>query len=522
MKKTLTRWWQPALTAVLATLSLSGCAVYKLDNSSLDKDARAYQQPAPFITDSPTLAPWLTPAAGGLPAVEIVQSQAATYQDTSGLNFVAALFTLTLIPAVSSYEYTDNLQVVWAGETLASSSANYAIKEYFSLYFPTPMVFMGSLYDIGKVDLSDTRETVGVIHARNIADSIARQQPVFDRIPEDDPDALAAFVKTGAAPLFNPRATARIAALAPADNSLEYHRGYASLSGYIDLLPLEEQAWLIGPDGLKGWQIKAALDNGEDEAELLRKVVSSYPADLTTRNQAARKNEALYRQLFSDNNPQLITNLVEAQAQQLAQWPYYANMTEEHHRILVEQGIPASIVTYMSNTERSAELVAAAKTGPLQDAQGRMLTEEQLLERLVRKDNAGRYLSPYTSDDVFAEWVNLANNASMGASVGTAAGAMAGAYVANKALDFVPFGLGGLVGSAVGAEIGKETGRETAISASGGWEAIKASSDRSFDSLTDMARYLKRKYGTTANFNDAVQATSQIYPEFSSALASTY
>ncbi|WP_420194778.1 carboxyl-terminal protease-like protein [Marinobacter sp. GH_1] len=521
MKKFLDRGRLTTATLVLATFALPGCMVYQIDQSSLDRDARAYQQPAPFQTESPILTPWLTPASDDLPTVEVVQSQATQYNDMSGLNFVASILTLTLIPAVGSYDYTDTLTVAWEGETLANSSANYAVKEYMSLYFPTPMLFMGSLYDMGGLDLEDTQNTIGVIHARNIADAIARQQPLYERVPQNDPEALANFVKSGSAPLFHPRATARIAALAPANNPMEYHQQYANLSGYVNLLPLEWQAWLIGPDGLKGWQIKAALDNGEDESEMLRKVVSSYPEELAEWNRTARQTEARYREWFSHTNPALVSNLLEAQSQQRAQWPYYANMTEEHHQILIENGVPGSIVAYMTNAERSSELVAAAKTGPLQDAQGRMLTEEQLLERLVRNDNNGRFMSPYTSDGVLAEWVNLANNASMGATAGSAVGAVAGAYAANKALDFVPFGLGGLVGGAVGAEVGKEVGRESAISASGGWEAIKASSDLSFDSLTDMARYLKRKYGSTANFTDAMRAATQIYPEFSSVLAST-
>lgn len=521
MKHSLTRWWRFTVISVLTMFSLSGCMVYQIDQSSLDQDARAYHQPAPFKTESPVLAPWLTPTSRDLPAVGVAQSQSMQFSDISGLNFVASLLTLTLIPAVGSYDYTDTFQVVWEGETLATSSASYTIKEYMSLYFPTPMLFMGSLYDMEGLDLQDTQDTINGIHARNVADSVALQQPLFDRISQNDPEALAAFVKSGSAPLFNPRATAQIAALAPASKPLEYHRQYANLSGYVTLLPVELQAWLIGPDGLKGWQIKAALDNGEEEAELLRKVVSSYPDQLTEWNRAARQTEAHYRQWFSNNNPQLITNLLEAQAQHRARWPYYANMSEEHHRILIEQGIPASIVAYMSNTERSSELIAAAKTGPLLDAQGQMLTEAQLLERLVRNDNNGQFMSPFTSDGVLAEWVNLANNANMGATAGSAAGAMAGAYAANRALDFVPFGLGGMVGGAVGSEIGKGAGREAAISASGGWPAIKAASDQSFDSLPNMARYLKRKYGTTANFADAMKAATYIYPEFSSVLAST-
>ena len=102
-----------------------------------------------------------------------------------------------------------------------------------------------------------------------------------------------------------------------------------------------------------------------------------------------------------------------------------------------------------------------------------------------------------------------------------ALGAAAGAYAGEKALEQIPF-VGGFLGGAVGAEIGKSVGRETAISASGGWEAIRASSDRSFDDIHSMARYLKAKYGHTGNFADAMKATRQIYPELAEALARAY
>ncbi len=140
---------------------------------------------------------------------------------------------------------------------------------------------------------------------------------------------------------------------------------------------------------------------------------------------------------------------------------------------------------------------------------------------LVIEGTSGNFMSPYTSDDVLAEWVNSAINANIGATVGTGLGAAAGAYAGEKALEQIPF-VGGFLGGAVGAEIGKSVGRETAISASGGWEAIRASSDRSFDDIHSMARYLKAKYGHTGNFADAMEATRQIYPELAEALARAY
>src|SRR5690554_765973 len=521
MKSIVQRWWLPSINLVLAMLLLSGCTVYQLDQSGMDQNVRPYQQAVPFVTESPIASDWLIPESANGPKVDIIQDPSATYQGTSGLNVLASIVTLFLIPIAETTDHTDTANVVWEGQTLASSSASYAVKSYFSVYFPTPILLTGSTDGFEDLDHEGLAKTIDGIHARNFADAVARQKPFYDKVPKDDPKALIVFLRSTDAPLFKPKATAQIAALAPKDNPLKYHHLYVDLPGYIHELPIEMQALLIGPEGLKGWQIKEALSNGEDKAELISRIVSSYPDDLAAWHRQTRIQNSIYRQHFASDSP-VVTNMVRKQSQELARWPHYPYMTNAHRKILIDQGVPAEIVAYMSNAERSAELIAAAKTGALLDARGQTLTEEQLLERLVRNDNNGRFMSPFTSDGVLAEWVNLANNANMGATAGSAVGAVAGAYATNKALDFVPFGLGGIVGGAAGAKVGKEVGRETAISASGGWEAIRASSDQSFNSLNDMARYLKQKYGSTANFADAVRAATQIYPEFSSVLDSTY
>lgn len=138
-------------------------------------------------------------------------------------------------------------------------------------------------------------------------------------------------------------------------------------------------------------------------------------------------------------------------------------------------------------------------------------------KELVIRNNTGQFMSPYTSDGVTAEWVNKAINANIGATTGSAVGAVAGAYAANKVLESVPFGsfLGGMIGS----KVGKEAGRSTAIDSIGGWEYVRSTSDMSFRSLADMARYLKAEHGSDPNFNDVMTATSQIYPEFATLLA---
>lgn len=144
------------------------------------------------------------------------------------------------------------------------------------------------------------------------------------------------------------------------------------------------------------------------------------------------------------------------------------------------------------------------------------------VEGLAIQDNSGEYLSPYTSDGVTAEWVNKAINAKMGSSVGSAVGAAAGAYAGRKALESVPGGslLGSLFGGMAGSKAGQNLGRDAAIQASGGWEYIRETSDLSFRSLNDMARWMTTVHGQKRNFQEVLKATLQVYPELQPALAS--
>lgn len=158
------------------------------------------------------------------------------------------------------------------------------------------------------------------------------------------------------------------------------------------------------------------------------------------------------------------------------------------------------------------QLPPAGLVGSLSDAE---------LAQLVRTDNQGKYLSPYTSDDVLAEWVNSVVVVNIGATMGAVAGAAAGGALA-AAADFVPYGLGSLLVAAATAEIGKKVGREAAIAASGGWENIRSNTDRSFDSIDAMARYLASRYGDTATYSEAVRVTADLYPELRGALRKTY
>jgi hypothetical protein len=127
--------------------------------------------------------------------------------------------------------------------------------------------------------------------------------------------------------------------------------------------------------------------------------------------------------------------------------------------------------------------------------------------------NTGQYFSPFTEDGTVTPWVEKALTASAGAGIGNAAGA----YLGQKALENVPF-----VGGFLGGMAGKAAGREIALNVVGGWEYVKETSDLSFNSLEDMARYMAAKNSAHPQYADVLKATNGIYPDLMQAMASAY
>ena len=127
----------------------------------------------------------------------------------------------------------------------------------------------------------------------------------------------------------------------------------------------------------------------------------------------------------------------------------------------------------------------------------------QLVAPTPINGNYGKYMCPYTSDGVVAEWVDKGINAKIGAT----AGKIGGAYLGAKAMEQVPF-VGGILGSYVGGAIG----RQVAISSCGGWDYIKSTSDLSFNTIDDMAVYLYVNYSSNVHYQKVFEATCEIYP----------
>ncbi|MEM6391303.1 MAG: hypothetical protein AAF797_00845 [Planctomycetota bacterium] len=119
-------------------------------------------------------------------------------------------------------------------------------------------------------------------------------------------------------------------------------------------------------------------------------------------------------------------------------------------------------------------------------------------------NNSGKFMAPYTKDDVLTPWVTKAINTSAAASIGGTVGAMAG----QQALNQIPF-VGGIVGNMAGNAIG----REIAIKAAGGMSYIEESSDQSFATIDDLAVWMYVNHSTHEDYQSAFKATSGIYPD---------
>lgn len=126
----------------------------------------------------------------------------------------------------------------------------------------------------------------------------------------------------------------------------------------------------------------------------------------------------------------------------------------------------------------------------------------------------GKYLCPITAAGTVAAWAQGgATERNNGSDLAANLGGAIGRQVANKALDFVPFGLGGLIGQQLGESVGRSATSKPAELPTE--DAMKASSDISFNSSDALALYMYAKYSTQKDYFRVLALTQQIYPELS-------
>lgn len=140
---------------------------------------------------------------------------------------------------------------------------------------------------------------------------------------------------------------------------------------------------------------------------------------------------------------------------------------------------------------------------------GHMPAEDIVQLNRPRNDNRGKFMFPLKADDSLAGWAMKSAEISRGTSIGNTAGRALGKV--SGGLSSQGLGLAGIAGAAVG--------HATAINSIGGWGFIQQSSDLSFDSLTDMARYLHYRYADHPQYGLVLGAASSVYyPDFGNAM----
>lgn len=128
--------------------------------------------------------------------------------------------------------------------------------------------------------------------------------------------------------------------------------------------------------------------------------------------------------------------------------------------------------------------------------------------------NGGKYMSPFTASGAVAVWAQKrVATTDNGSDVAGAVGGYVGKRVADKALDFVPFGLGGMFASKAGDAAGRAVTRKTIEPALPTQYEAKASSDISFDSVDELAVYIYSKNSAHPEYARVLAVATQVYPE---------
>jgi len=377
--------------------------------------------------------------------------------------------TYWLWPFPEENEYRSSIEIQLAGETIYSEKLREDVKVYRSIW-PTPAFY-------GDLDLASWIGKQGG-YEEMVNENLNRHKTkLLGWMSEQHNDYLSAtkdadletkrnWLSDNRNNIFKPELLEILALEAPRGNARGWHHETLDLfPEYLAFIPQDYQVWFVGPAGNRTLDVLNRVNNGGDVAIMASRL---------------KLSGATYS-MFSD---QEVT-------------------------VLKEGGLPSVLIAAM--LESGAYRNGAAKTNTVavsgQTAQNKSSASYAIF------DNTGEFLCPWTTDDVLAEWVDKSINASIGSSVG----ATVGAYAGQRLLGSIPF-----VGGWLGSKVGNETGRMIAIEASGGEAYIRETSDISFRTLEDMARYIQANYITSSHYQDGINAANQIYPDLMEAMASVY
>ena len=190
--------------------------------------------------------------------------------------------------------------------------------------------------------------------------------------------------------------------------------------------------------------------------------------------------------------------------------------------------LPVTLVLFLSGCESSTptantgQAVAFASSSGQSNigirhqanAQQNFVRPENIIAPKPITGNSGKYMSPFTSAGDVALWAKKREAVSdNGSDLAASAGSYAGQQVANQALSFLPFGLGGMVGNSAGDAAGRAATTKTIQPTLPTPQEAKASSDISFNSLDKLAVYMYAKNSSHPEYARILALTEQVYPE---------
>lgn len=367
-----------------------------------------------------------------------------------GPESILSFFALSTIPVRETTTYRINTSIQDGEKVLFSTSSMETMKRYVCTL---PLLFLYSTEgksEFSKMTSSGVNQNLATLKMRLAED----RQAVQRVLGASDHATRHQWLSQENNNLYR-HEVLRYLAAHPQGDTIAWHRQnmdrYADYSRY---LPSAQAVWFSGPSGRTPADIRDSLKAGQS-AEILAARIKS-------------------------------------------QGGSYPSFTDEQVTTLKQGGITEEIIVAM--------LGAGPANGGTAPSADQIRRQQPRVADLVLDNTSGKYMNPWTRDGVLADWVDKAINAKMGSTAGSAAGAAAGAALADQALDNVPGG--GLIGGFLGSKAGEAVGREAAIDE----QYIRETSDQSFRSLRDMARYLKATYAGTRHYGDAIKAANEIYP----------
>lgn len=135
--------------------------------------------------------------------------------------------------------------------------------------------------------------------------------------------------------------------------------------------------------------------------------------------------------------------------------------------------------------------------------------------------NGGKYMSPFTATGAVAPWaVKVEATTDNGSDLAGNVGGAVGQEVGRRALGFVPFGLGGMVGNQLGSQAGRNATRTAIPPRIPSAEEARATSDISFKTANELAVYMYAKHSGHSEYARILELTKTVYPELAQVYAS--